>query len=164
MASMIEDKLTNRGERVLITHYADLLKFICTSYFGWNGLKDEDGRHLLQYVGTEVIRYKNPSLWVDFVAAMLTYFDGSWDYVIIPDCRFPNEVTRMAEKFDTIYIRVERPNFVSRLTKEQLNHPSELALDDYAPDYKIINDSSKSELLAKVSLWIEEILYGNEKH
>ena len=70
----------------------------------------------------------------------------------------------MAEKFDTIYIRVERPNFVSRLTKEQLNHPSELALDDYAPDYKIINDSSKSELLAKVSLWIEEILYGNEKH
>lgn len=161
---MIEDRLTNRGERVLITHYADLLKFICTSYFGWNGLKDEDGRHLLQYVGTEVIRYKNPSLWVDFVAAMLTYFDGSWDYVIIPDCRFPNEVTRMAEKFDTIYIRVERPNFVSRLTKEQLNHPSELALDDYAPDYKIINDSGKSELLAKVSLWIEEILYGNEKH
>ena len=70
---MIEDRLTNRGERVLITHYADLLKFICTSYFGWNGLKDEDGRHLLQYVGTEVIRYKNPSLWVDFVAAMLMF-------------------------------------------------------------------------------------------
>lgn len=160
VADMIRRRLRGDNHKVLVTHYADLLKFICAYYFGWDGIKDENGRRLLQYVGTDVVREKNPSLWVDFVSTMLSYFDGNWDYVIIPDCRFPNEVSRMAERFDTVYIRVERPNFVSKLTPEQLAHPSETALDDYEPDYRIINDSNKSELLAKVSLWIKEKLYG----
>lgn len=160
VADMICRRLRGDNHKVLVTHYADLLKFICAFYFGWDGIKDENGRRLLQYVGTDVVREKNPSLWVDFVSTMLTYFNGNWDYVIIPDCRFPNEVSRMAERFDTVYIRVERPNFVSNLTPEQLAHPSETALDDYEPDYRFINNSSKSELLAKVSMWIKEKLYG----
>jgi hypothetical protein len=162
VAKMIFNRLRKDDHKVLMVHYADLLKFICANYFGWNGIKDEKGRELLQYVGTDVVREKNPWLWVDFVSTMLLYFDGNWDYVIIPDCRFPNEVSKMSERFDTTYIRVERPNYDSGLTPEQLAHPSETALDNYEPDYRIINDSDKSELLAKVSLWIKEKLYGDE--
>ena len=158
VAEMMRQKLVSRGKRALVTHYADLLKYICKSYFGWDGCKDEKGRQLLQYVGTDVVRKQNPTLWVDFVAMILSYFGENWDYVIIPDCRFPNEVDQIRETFDTVYIRVERPNFVSSLTPEQLSHPSETALDDYKPDYHIVNDSSKSELLAKVSLWVNECL------
>ena len=44
LAGVLEEKLTQKGERVLITHYADLLKWMCEKLFGWDGVKDEAGR------------------------------------------------------------------------------------------------------------------------
>lgn len=162
VASMLCKKLTSDNYRVLITHYADLLKFICRNYFGWDGNKNEKGRQMLQYVGTDVIRKQNPTLWVDFVAMMLKYFHENWDYVIIPDCRFPNEVTTMAENgFDMVHLRVVRPNFKSTLTEEQRKHPSETALDDMIPDFYIENTGTLEELEVTTSNWIKESLYGN---
>ena len=162
IASMIRDRLTNDNYRVLTTHYADLVKYICRHYFDWDGNKDERGRHLLQYVGTDVIRKQNPTMWVDFVVMMLKYFHENWDYVIIPDCRFPNEITTMIENgFDTVHLRVVRPNFKSPLTEEQQKHPSETALDDTVPDFYIENTGSLEELEATISNWIKENLYGN---
>lgn len=159
-ASILKQTLVDNGDKVLITHYADLLKYICTNYFGWDGKKDDKGRQMLQYVGTDVIRKQNPTLWVDFVAMILKYFKGNWDYVIIPDCRFPNEITRMIEAgFDTIHLRVHRPNFESPLTQEQQNHPSETALDDFGADVYIENDSTLTDLKYKIRKWVEESLY-----
>lgn len=159
-ASILKQTLVDNGDRVLITHYAGLLKYICTNYFGWDGKKDDKGRQMLQYVGTDVIRKQNPTLWVDFVAMILKYFKGNWDYVIIPDCRFPNEITRMIEAgFDTIHLRVHRPNFESPLTQEQQNHPSETALDDFGADVYIENDSTLTDLKYKIRKWVEESLY-----
>lgn len=159
-ASILKQTLVDNGDRVLITHYADLLKYICTNYFGWDGKKDDKGRQMLQYVGTDVIRKQNPTLWVDFVAMILKYFKGNWDYVIIPDCRFPNEITRMIEAgFDTIHLRVHRPNFESPLTQEQQNHPSETSLDNFGADVYIENDSTLTDLKYKIRKWVEESLY-----
>ena len=79
VAQIMATSLKSDGKHVLVTHYADLLKFICKNYFGWNGEKDEAGRRMLQYVGTDVIRNQNPSLWVDFLALMLKYFHENWD-------------------------------------------------------------------------------------
>ena len=161
-ASILNEQLKNDGKRVLITHYADLLKYICRNYFGWDGNKDERGRQMLQYVGTDVIRKQNPSLWVDFVAMMLGYFHENWDYVIIPDCRFPNEVSTMVDNgFDVVHVRITRPDFISPLTEEQQKHPSEIALDDTAPDYYIENKGTLKDLEATTSKWIKENLYGN---
>lgn len=160
VANFLHSELTSDGKRVLVTHYADLLKYICRNYFGWDGNKDEAGRQMLQYVGTDVIRKQNPTLWVDFVAMILKYFHENWDYVIIPDCRFPNEVTTMIENgFDTIHLRVVRDNFESSLTVEQQQHPSETALDDVEPDFYIRNDGSLKQLSYTITKWIKEILY-----
>lgn len=162
VASMLREKLISDNHRVLLTHYADLLKYICCNYFGWDGNKDEKGRQILQYVGTDVIRKRNPTLWVNFVAMMLRYFHENWDYVIIPDCRFPNEVTTMVDNgFDTIHLRVVRQNFQSPLSEEQQKHSSETALDDTIPDFYIENTGTLEELEATTSNWIKENLYEN---
>lgn len=159
VASILRDELRNQNNKVLVTHYADLLKYICTNYFDWDGKKDEKGRQMLQYVGTDVIRKKNPTLWVDFVAMILSYFNDNWDYVIIPDCRFPNEISTLVNKgFDTIHLRVTRPDFISSLTDEQLKHPSETALDDVKPDYFIENAGNINDLKTTISQWIKENL------
>lgn len=159
-AKSINKILVNDGKRVLITHYGDLLKYICRSYFGWNGKKDEKGRQMLQYVGTDIIRQQNPTLWVDFVVMILKYFPNNWDYVIIPDCRFPNEVTAITENgFDTVHLRVVRRNFESPLTEEQQKHPSETALDNIEPDYYIANNGTLHDLDETIKKWIKEELY-----
>lgn len=157
VAELMRKTLAESKRRVLVTHYADLLKYICKNYFGWDGNKDENGRRMLQYVGTDVIRKQNPTLWVDFVAMILTYFCENWDYVIIPDCRFPDEITNMANKgFDVIHLRVVRYNFDTTLTEEQQNHPSETALDDVEPDYYIKNNGTLKDLEKAVRDWIGE--------
>lgn len=157
-AAMMAEYLENKGHKVLITHFADLLKYICKQFFGWNGDKDEKGRTLLQYVGTDVVGAKRPSYWADFLVDVLELFENEWDYVILPDCRYPLEFTCMRAKFDTVILRVERPNFDNGLTEEQKNHASETKMDDYKFDEVIYNDSNLAELRNKVINFTDKYL------
>lgn len=141
-ATILKSTLQYRGNKVLIFHYADLLKYLCRQYFDWNGEKDEAGRTLLQHVGTDVVRTQDPDYWVDFAYKFFTLFKDEWDYVLIPDCRFPNEVKFMKDNFDTIHVRIIRPNFDGPLSEEQKQHPSETALDNYPYDELITNNSN----------------------
>ena len=160
VAGLIKDSLKVDGNRVLVAHYADLLKYMCRTFFDWDGNKDEKGRHILQYVGTDIIRKQAPDFWVDFISSVLTYFKENWDYVLIPDTRFPNEIDKLISNgFDVIHIRVVRPNFESPLTEEQQSHPSETALDNVNPDFYIYNEGSMDELKEKINKWIQENLY-----
>ena len=162
-AQLLKDLLQERGKSVLVTHYADLLKYICRTFFSWDGKKDERGRTLLQYVGTDTIRHQRPDYWVEFIAGFLKMFQKEWDYVLIPDCRFPNEIDYMKDAgFDVTHIRVKRTNFVSVLTDEQQRHPSETALDDVKPDYILYNDCDL-EALNTNAVNIVSILDGDKE-
>lgn len=142
-AKFLKEAFETRGYKTRIIHYADLLKFICKNYFDWDGNKDDAGRTLLQRVGTDVVRKKNPDFWVDFVFQLLNLFPDEWDFVIIPDTRFPNEVNggQYRNEIPIEHMRVIRTteNFVSPLTEEQQKHPSETALDNVEPDFTIYN-------------------------
>lgn len=158
IANIMKEKLEQMGNKVLITHYADLLKYILKTFFGWDGEKDEHGRHLLQYVGTDVIRRQNPNYWVDFVKDIIIMFSNNWDYILIPDARFPNEVTRMfCSNFRTISIRITRLNYISKLTDEQQQHESETALDSYSFDYYMTNDGTLDGVTKEVDNFIKVI-------
>ena len=154
-ATFLREALEKRGKKVLITHYGDLVKYLCKTFFDWDGEKDEKGRTLLQYIGTDVIRAQTPDYWVDFVLSVLKHFPDTWDYVLIPDCRFPNEVNCVKNAgWDTMHLRVIRSGngFVSPLTEEQQKHPSETALDNTLPDFFILNYGT----LADLNIYINE--------
>lgn len=150
-AGMIKTALESMGHTVLIAHYGDLVKYVCRTFFGWNGEKDAYGRSLLQKVGTDIVREQRPNYWVDFVKDMLSMFPNEWDFVLIPDSRFPNEIDGLKQSgFNVIHLRVRRENFESPLTTEQQNHPSETALDHVVPDFLIVNDGTLEDLYNKV--------------
>lgn len=155
-ARLLKDQLNSEGHSVLITHYADLLKYQATTLFGWNGKKDDAGRTLLQRLGTDIVRAKNPNYWVDYLVDMLWIYEDQWDYVLIPDARFPNEIEAMKLEFHGIALRVVS-DFDNGLTDEQKNHPSETALDDYEFDYTIINDRTIPGLCAAIDKFLEEV-------
>lgn len=157
-ASMLKKMLEADGFRVLIAHYGDLVKYICTQFFGWDGQKDTAGRRLLQYVGTDLVRARNQNYWTDFLVGALKMFDGEWDYVLIPDCRFPNEIQCMKDAgFHTTHVRVVRPGFQSPLTPEQQAHPSETALDDVVADYYVSNDGDFLQLHCRLADLVVEL-------
>ena len=158
-ARYLKETLEESGFSVLITHYGDLVKYICRSFFRWDGVKDASGRTLLQYVGTDVIRKQDENYWVRFIGNILTFFYGRWDYVLIPDCRFPNEVEYLKQMgFDTFHVRVIRNNFESPLSSRQQEHPSETALDNVQAEYVVNNDGGINDLREKAIDLASEIL------
>lgn len=147
VAKMLDEILTEtHRKRVLITHFGDLVKYVAKNFFDWDGIKDEDGRTLLQRIGTDVVRKNDPDYWVRFLSQMLYFFRNEFDYVLIPDFRFPNEYFFLKEYLkddgvDVITLNIER-SFVSSLTNEQKEHPSENMINDFKFDVEFNNNGS----------------------
>lgn len=156
-AGYLKQALESCDKTVLVAHYGDLVKYVCKTFFNWDGNKDEAGRSLLQYVGTDVIRNQEPDYWVEFVSKMLYFFDDRWDYVLIPDCRFYNEIDYLRnDGLDVTHLRVVRENFVSPLTEEQQNHPSETALDGVRADIVLLNRGSLDDLKRQIDSLVHD--------
>jgi len=138
-ANILEKHMKYAGKRVVQINFADYVKFICSKYYGWDGNKDEKGRYVLQYVGTDIFRARDGNFWVDAVIRFARVVWDDFDYMLIGDWRFPNEYTRWVENGikDVCRVRVYRPGYDNGLTPEQLRHPSETALDGFPMDYKL---------------------------
>lgn len=132
-AQELISQLEKKGYRCIHVAFADRLKDICKRYLNWNGKKNKSGRELLQFVGTDMFRNKDSDFWVNEVKYMLKVFEtyNSFSFVIITDTRFPNEITNLSQEFDCTPYRITRKNFVSKLTEEAQQHPSETALDNF---------------------------------
>ena len=143
---------------VLIAHFGDLVKYVCKKFFGWNGKKDEAGREMLQTIGTDIVRSEDPNYWARFISDMLRFFEPAWDYAIISDLRFENELkTLIKSGFDVTHIRVVRKDYESELTQEQQNHISETDLDDYIPDIYVHNDGDIAEFYGNLLIAVDEL-------
>ena len=149
IAKEIKQLLEEQNYKVMIIHFADVLKFVCRQYFDWDGQKDDYGRSLLQQVGTEMREKNNPNMWVNITKELIRGIGVEFDYVLVPDTRFKEEIEMLNEYFDCISVRVLRQDIdaygvtrvhVNHLTDEQRAHKSECDLDDYKFDFFISND------------------------
>ena len=144
-ANMLKEEL---NERAVIVHFADALKFVCKSYYGWNGEKNTNGRTLLQYVGQST-RDNDEHFWTDFIARLIkANLSKNYEYIIIPDWRYREEYERLLRYFhyeDIITVNITRfnsdfsPYIPNELTFEQRQHKSEIDLDTYVCQYYISN-------------------------
>ena len=159
LAQFMRTDLEVRGKRVLVCHYGDLLKYICCAFFGWDGQKDDAGRTLLQNVGTEVIRVEDPDYWVKFINSILQFFPDEWDYVLIPDTRFPNEIEKLdpAGMHPVYHVRVVRDGY-STLSKAQQHHISETALDNYKNIWQYVENDGTLDDLCRKAIEIDDRL------
>jgi len=132
----LKEQLEQSGNKVLIMHFADYLKYICKQYFQWNGEKDIEGRTLLQFVGTDRIRSIYPNFWVENIENFINIFKYDFDYFILPDFRFKNEYWYFKDlNYPIISMKINRIGYKSNLTLEQQSHPSETGLNNFEFDF-----------------------------
>ena len=112
------------------------------------------------------MRARDSNFWADIVARLINALDEEYDYYIIDDVRFPNEI----ESFplaSSLHVRLERyvnekEHYINPLmTEEELTHISEVALDDYAPDIFIVNFNDNLKLLQESANKLAEDLIND---
>jgi hypothetical protein len=147
--------------KTLIFHNADYLKYIAKQYMGWDGNKDEIGRNILQLLGTEKVRLgtNKPLFWTEKSCDIIDIFYNDFDYFIIPDTRFKNEIFYPKARFPdkVITIRVIRKNYESQLNNEQKNHLSEIDLINFPHDFYIESESGLNNLEKEVDNIIDKL-------
>ena len=126
-------------QRFAFGDYLKEIAMVC----GWDGKKNEFGRHLLQSVGT-IMRNKDKDFFVKKLHDDLK--QSTCDVAIITDCRYLNEINSF-NQCTTIRIISNRK---SKLNKEQNKHDSETELNNYEFDYVITNNGSIEEYKKEV--------------
>ena len=126
---------------------------------GWNGLKDNKGRKLLQLLGTEVGRECiRDTLWVEKWQESLRD-TGSNTVIICDDLRFQNEYEHLVDLSKSVpvsIIHVIRPMDISWWRKLKPKHASERGIDfnlDLKP-HVIYNSGTISQLHDKLHEYI----------
>ena len=160
LADILMKKLKGKSAKM---SFAGYLKDIARKYYGWDGTKDDYGRCLLQYLGTERIREELG--WEDFhvrrVCEDIKIIENDYDYILIPDARFRNEIYYTKSQFpdDVTSIHIERLNYKSPLTREQQNHKSENDLINFTGfDYEIKNEEGLDNLEKEADLKLGDLI------
>ena len=109
-ADLLEEKLrATKDLRIARMSLASPIKFIAKLAFGWDGIKDERGRKLLQCLG-KVGRDYNIDNWCEILLKNLDNSDEMFppNFVLIDDWRFVNEYKLFADSpiLDIATIRV----------------------------------------------------------
>lgn len=163
-AALMKNQLEERGEKVLTIHFADPVKWFARDFYNWDGKKDKDGRALLQYIGTTMMRTYDQFYWGRIISEFVAAASNDFTYALIPDWRFFSEKTAIERYNDDVTtVRITRLNPDGSIyenplmTYTQLTHISETELDNAFFDYCIINDGDINQLEEKVNKFITQL-------
>lgn len=174
VANLMREQLEASGKTVLTIHFADLVKHYAIDYYNWDGNKNEEGRELLQTIGTGLLRARWPEYWAEIVGKFLDSIGDledtryGFNYVLIPDWRFINEFETVAD-YASLFnnpvttVRVERFNkdgsiYINQsMTQFQRFHVSECQLDDFPFEWIIENRGTIDDLKDSVEVMLDHI-------
>lgn len=142
VAKHIIDGLKEKNKRVVEMAFADYLRFIMVNYLGWDGLKNNVGRTMLQHIGTGVCRKYDKKFFSSKLCELLILFRDEFDFAVITDLRFPDELDDISMIFDVTTIRIDRPGYENHLNGYQNNHISETSMDNFDFSVTITNNDN----------------------
>lgn len=149
VSKILESEFIKEKKEVIISPYTKYLKEYIHNITDWN-IEDEDNkpRDLLQKLSSELIKEKLglENIFINRQIEDIKIYSYFKDVIIINDVRFPKEIDTIKNIFtNVVSIQVKRSNYISGLTKEQLQDVTETSLDNYNNfDYIIENDDIES--------------------
>ena len=149
--SLVGNIIKKNINNTVLLAYADYLKMYAKNIAGWDGSEDTKPRELLQQLGVELIKTKiDDNMLIKRIIEDIKVYSYFYDYIVITDARFPNEIESIKNEFDNVIsIRVNR-NIYS-LEKKYQNHSTETGMNEYNNyDYIINNNDDIKALELKV--------------
>ena len=135
-------------KKTQILHFADGVK-LAAKRAGWDGEKDQNGRVLLQFIGTEWGRNQiDKEVWIHKVRERI---HSDSDVVIFPDTRFLNEITYWIRKDYNVHpVKVARLDedgneWDNGMSDKLKQHSSEIEIDNF-PFPRIIRHETLEQL------------------
>lgn len=126
----------------------------------WYEDKTDITRNILQLYGTEIFRKRvDNDWWVNQVKNRA--IDSDDDFIVVTDCRFPNEITEMfCDEYETYVIRITR----NINTQEQIaNHDSETSLDNWKEwNYVVENNGTLEDLKESAKVIVNDLIEKKE--
>lgn len=155
-ANIIKKYSEKQNKKTVIISYAKYLKDYAKEIINWNGKESTKPREFLQQIGVELIKNQiDENMLINRIKEDIKVYEYFYDVIIISDARFKDEIESIKTK-NTIVIKIEGKE--NKLTKEQKNHITETALDDYNKyDYIIENKTTKQKLKEQIENLMEEI-------
>lgn len=154
----LNEKYFNNTSHVI--NFADPLYTLCQTIQTYCGFPIEKDRGLLQYIGTDYARSKNPNVWINRLFNDMEAFHFNYP-VMIGDARFANELDACkARNIPIINIQASDEVRLSRgADKDKLNHASEQDMDTYDKyDFIIENNSTLQDFHDKLDVMFGDLL------
>ncbi|MBE6139208.1 MAG: hypothetical protein E7174_01700 [Firmicutes bacterium] len=151
ISKIIEKYYSNK--KCITISFGHYIKDYAKRVSDWDGNEDTKPRELLQQLGIELIKNKvNNKLFINRILEDIEIFSYFYDIIIISDARLIDEIESLKENYpNSTSIRVIRNNYDNKLTTEEKNHLTEIALDKYTDfDYFVENDANLEDKIIKI--------------
>lgn len=156
-ANIIKDLYEKNNKKVIIISYAYYLKEYAKNIINWDGNEDNKPRDFLQTIGIDIVQKINPKFLINRVLEDIKVYANFFDIIVISDARFKDEIEDVKLEYKNVNV-INIYGKDNTLTKEQREHITETALDNYDNyDYKINNNCDIEELEEKVKKIISEV-------
>ena len=166
-AYMIREYCESLGLKVLMISYADYLKMICARNFGYDGSNKEEGRKILQWFGTDVVKSIERDFWVRIVFQTFDLLNEEYDVFIVADARFEEELQPYPYKllYPIVNVYIDR-KIETALGDDEYNHSSESMANN--PDlnnfhYVIDNNDTLEYTYEQIENMVENVILLQSK-
>ena len=171
LAEMLLEEFNKDSDTLAsIVPMAKEIKRIATEDFGWDGIKDEKGRRLLQVLGTEAGRMYDEDLWVHKsiewwyqncdLANRISIRSAMYTIMIADDIRYPNEIEECELCFDRVITVWVYGKSKTDMPADTAEHPSENSLspENDLIDTMLYNTVSIEGLRNAADILVEDLM------
>ena len=147
-ANFIKEYCKDNNLKTINLQFSSYIKMYAKEILSWDGLENDKPREFLQNLGDIIRTNINKYFFINRIIEDILVYQNYYDIITISDARLKEELELIKDKFENSYkINIKRPNFYPYKSKEEENHPTEHALDNYNNfDYIINNDGSFKDL------------------
>lgn len=158
-ALYIDEYYRSRGLDVVNIQIAYYMKMYAKQIAHWDGDNETKPRQLLQDLGTELIRKQiDEYFFIKRILQDIDIYSRYFDVITISDGRLPEEFASIKVAYpETVTVHITRPNYNSRLTKDQKAHITEALVDEIEYDYEVVNDGTLDDLQKKSIELVQKI-------
>lgn len=141
--STLAELLASKIQNSKVIHNADSVKELATNFFGWNGVKDDDGRELL--IGISEVGYDYKDNFWEYKT--LSKIENKDEVIIIPDFRYEQTYHFFKEQgFRVIALYVSMTKDINTMNEIMKEHLTEQRLN-IKFDMEFINKFGNEKLL-----------------